>query len=44
MPTDVDEEKIDADYRKGILKITLPKVKEKKRKGREIKVRTNRDE
>ncbi len=40
IPAEVNEEKTEAVYEKGILKITLPKVEEKKKKGREIKVKT----
>ena len=32
LPADVDEEKIKADYRSGILKVTLPKVNGKDKK------------
>ncbi len=38
LPSRVDEVKTKARYEKGVLTITLPKVEEKKQKGKEIKI------
>jgi HSP20 family protein len=38
MPDIVDQEKIKADYRNGVLSVALPKSEEAKVKGREIKI------
>ena len=38
IPEIVDQEKIKADYRNGVLSLTLPKSEEAKVKGREIKI------
>ncbi len=40
VPVDVDEEKIDAVYEKGLLKVVLPKTEQKKKKGKDVKIRT----
>jgi HSP20 family protein len=40
LPSEVDEEKADATYENGILTITLPKIKQRKKEGREIKIKT----
>ncbi len=39
LPSEVDENKSEAAYENGILKVTLPKTEEKERKGKEIKVK-----
>jgi HSP20 family protein len=39
LPDDVDGEKIEADYKDGILTVTLPKTEEKKPKEIEVKVK-----
>ena len=38
LPETVDQDKIKADYKNGILSLTLPKMEEAKIKGREIKI------
>ena len=38
LPEIVDQEKIKADYKNGVLNLMLPKSKEAKVKGREIKI------
>ena len=38
MPDTVDQEKIKADYKNGVLSVTLPKGEDVKIKGREIKI------
>ncbi len=40
LPAEVDEEKVDANYQNGILKVVLPKTKPKKKKEKEIKVKS----
>jgi HSP20 family protein len=40
LPVEVDENKIDAEYKKGVLKLTLPKTKEAISKVRKIPVKT----
>jgi len=39
LPSEVDEDKTEATYEKGTLKVTLPKTEPKKKKGKEIKVK-----
>ncbi len=39
IPGDVDEEKVDATYDDGVLKITMPKKEQEKKKERKIKVK-----
>lgn len=39
LPSEVDEDKTEATYEKGVLKITMPKVEQKKKTGKEIKVK-----
>ncbi len=39
LPSEVNEDKTDAVYEKGVLKVTLPKTEPKKKKGKEIKVK-----
>ena len=39
LPSNVKSEKVEATFDKGILKITLPKVEEAKKKQMEIKVK-----
>ena len=38
LPENTDEEKIDAEYKNGVLKLKLPKIKEIKAKGKQIKI------
>lgn len=38
LPENIDQDKIKADYKNGVLSIMLPKSKEAKVKGREIKI------
>ena len=40
LPPDVDVEKMDASFAKGVLKVTLPKTGEAQAKGRKIEVRS----
>ncbi len=40
LPSGVDDEKADADYTKGILKITIPKKEPEKIKEKEIKIKS----
>lgn len=42
LPTEVIGEKAEAEYDNGILKIKIPKVKEKKREGKKIKVKVKK--
>jgi HSP20 family protein len=42
LPSSVKADKIEADFDKGILKVTLPKVEEAKKKEVKIKVKTER--
>ncbi len=39
LPAEVDEEKAEANYEKGVLKISLPKAEEKEKRGKEIKIK-----
>ncbi len=39
LPVDVNEEKTEATYEKGILRVVLPKSEQKKKKGKNIKVK-----
>ncbi len=39
LPVDIQSEKIEASFKKGVLKITLPKAEEAKKKSIEIKVK-----
>jgi len=38
LPSEVDEEKVKADFKKGVLKITLPKKEEAQRKAKKIEI------
>lgn len=40
LPSEVDEERTDASYEKGVLSIVLPKIKQKKKDKKEIKIKT----
>jgi HSP20 family protein len=40
LPIEVDESKADAEFKKGVLKIKLPKTAKAKAKGRKLKVKT----
>ncbi len=40
LPKEVDEDKTEANYENGILKITLPKIEQKKKTGKKIKIKT----
>lgn len=40
LPKEVDEDKTEATYENGILKITLPKIEQKKKTGKKIKIKT----
>ena len=42
LPNSVKADKIEADFEKGILKVTLPKVEEAKKKEVKIKVKTKK--
>ena len=42
LPSSVKADKIEADFEKGILKVTLPKVEEAKKKEVKIKVKANK--
>ncbi len=39
LPTEVDEERTEANYEKGVLRVVLPKTEPKKKEGKEIKVK-----
>ncbi|MGI9331723.1 MAG: Hsp20/alpha crystallin family protein [Gammaproteobacteria bacterium] len=41
MPASVDQDKVDASFSKGVLKVTLPKTEEAQRKPRKIEVKAN---
>jgi HSP20 family protein len=41
LPSEVDGEKSEATYEKGVLTIVLPKIKPKKKEEKEIKIKTN---
>lgn len=40
LPSEVDEEKTDATYERGVLTVILPKIEPKKKEGKEIKIKT----
>jgi len=40
LPVEVDENKVEATYEKGILKITMPKKEAAKQKGKKIQIKT----
>lgn len=40
LPEDVDADRIDASFAKGVLKVTLPKKRQARKAGRQIKVKT----
>ncbi|MHC5141654.1 MAG: Hsp20 family protein [Planctomycetota bacterium] len=39
MPAEVDQEKIDASFKKGVLKVQLPKVPAKEVKAKKIEIK-----
>ncbi len=39
VPSEVDEDKVEAVYDKGVLKVTMPKVEPKKKEAKKIKVK-----
>ena len=39
LPSSIKADKIEADFEKGVLKVTLPKVEEAKKKKIEVKVK-----
>ncbi len=40
LPHEVDENKTEATYEKGVLKVVMPKIEEKKKESKEIKVKS----